>query len=97
MFPIVLYGILLERDPEVGFPLLGTQIATNLASGLYELYRYHKLELASGTSGSSSTTSGLEKKVESGNKNDKLGKSETKPVDPWKVDIPKIEQRVLGE
>lgn len=45
IIPILSYKTLFEKNYELGLAILGTQITTNLASGLYEWYRYEKKKL----------------------------------------------------
>ncbi len=68
---------------------LATHVTGNVASGLYEWFRYEKRKISSPTtssSPSSASSSNLEKQVE------KEDKPTPKDIpNPWDIDIPKIE------
>ena len=80
ILPLLVYCKLIVERPEIGWPLLGGQILTNVSSGLYEIYRSQKNKL--------SKESALEKAVKES--------SEIKPPiapqtykNPFEIDLPK--------
>jgi len=89
IYPIWGYIKLFKYNKKIAAVTLATQITTNIASGVYEWYRYKRNKL---NAPSVSPAGELEKGLEPPEK------IEVKPVqthfiNPWEIEVPKIEVR----
>ena len=88
-YPLTGYFLLFNYNKKIAIATLATQVTTNIASGIYEWYRYERDKLNKPLT----TSPGELEKIVEPKIEVELKPNETKFINPWEIEIPKMDKR----